>query len=124
MVGDQIGFDEGGVFEALRDPVFTRTVVKYRHNKAGLVTSQITTTHNVTGSHILAAALGPALLALIAKLGDMDDEKIEGLLLGMPFGIIGAIIGYKYSGDGDDAVSDEDGGNWLGDWIDKLNRHS
>lgn len=93
MVGEQIGFDEGGVFQALSDPVFTRTTTKYRHNKDGLVTSEITTVINLTGAHILAAALGPALLALIAKVGDLDDDTVAGLLAGSPFGLAGMAIG-------------------------------
>ncbi|GAH04441.1 unnamed protein product, partial [marine sediment metagenome] len=31
LVGEQIGFDEGGVFQALSDPIYTKTVVKYRY---------------------------------------------------------------------------------------------
>lgn len=119
MVGDQIGFDEGGVFEALRDPVYTRTEVKYKR-RAGEVVSEVTTTHSITGAQILALALGPALLALIAKLGDLDDEKVEGLIMGMPFGLIGALIGWKYSGDDDDAPSDDEK-NWITEWLSKLN---
>jgi hypothetical protein len=70
LVAEQLGFDEGGVFESLRDPVFSqvKTVTKFRHNKEGLVTSEITTVTKMqlTGSQALAIAVGPPLVALLA----------------------------------------------------------
>ena len=65
MVGEQIGLDEGGVLEALRDPIWTETVTKYRHNDKGLVTSKTETMKQFTGAHVLTALvliMGPALL--------------------------------------------------------------
>lgn len=65
MVGEQIGLDEGGVLEALRDPLWTETVKKIRHNAKGQVTSETTTVKQYTGAHALAALvviLGPAVL--------------------------------------------------------------
>lgn len=99
MVGEQIGFDEGGVLEALRDPVFTKTVTKYRHNKEGLVTSETVTVVNITGAHIVAASLGPALIALFIGIKDilpdlpLDEAKairtalLKGSLPGLLAGI-------------------------------------
>lgn len=122
MVGEQIGFDEGGVFESLRDPVWSIRVTetKYRHNKDGLVTSETVTEtfKQVTGTHILAAALGPALLALIAKIGDLEDDQVAGLIAGMPFGIIGSLLGYKAAGI--DVPTTEEATKWITGWISKL----
>lgn len=76
----QVGLDEGAIFESLRDPVWSKTVVKTRHNKAGLVTSVTTTHKQLTGSQGLALVLGPALLALIAGTKGVLDAASPGLL--------------------------------------------
>lgn len=77
----QIGLDEGAIFESLRDPVWSQTVVKTRHNKAGLVTSVKTTTKQLTGSQAFALVLGPALLAMVVKGKDLlEDTTLPGIL--------------------------------------------
>ena len=123
MVGEQIGFDEGGVLEALRDPVYTHTETKYRHNKAGLVTSEITTVVNVTGAHIVAASLGPALLALFVGIRNLEEEitkeDIGILLAGTPFGLGGmALAAFTALGSDDDPFTDNT--NTIIGWIEKL----
>lgn len=121
MVGEQIGFDEGGVLEALRDPVYTRTETKYRHNKDGLVTSEITTVTNVTGAHLVAASLGPALLALFVGIRGLDEELTKedvGILLaGTPFGLGGMALALFEASD--DTPFAEKTNMVLG-WIEKL----
>ena len=135
MVGEQIGFDEGGVLEALRDPVYTRTETKYRHNKAGLVTSEITTVTNVTGAHLVAASLGPALLALFIGFADSEPTKEDyaALLAGTFFGVGGMSLAALFAiwgpeEDPDVPPTDDDdparpwgkGTNVIQEWIDKV----
>jgi len=76
--GGAIGLDEGAIFEALSKPLYTKTVVKYRHNKQGLVTSETTKTWSVSSADILAAAGGGALLTILYGLAKIDvPEEVK-----------------------------------------------
>ncbi len=100
MVGEQIGFDEGGVFQSLSDSIYTKTTVEYTYGKRGgenVVIEESTTVINVTGAHVLAAVLGPALVALIIRTkgeGPLDETTMKAMMVGSPFGLAGIAAGY------------------------------
>lgn len=87
-VPSSIGFDEGGVLEALRDPVYYKktTVTKYRHNKDGKVTSQTVTEtmKQITGAQAVALMMGPSFLALFFLTKDLADDAKAALVSAIP----------------------------------------
>lgn len=92
--GGEIGLDEGGIMEALRDPIWSKTVTetKYNWNKDGThVTSEITTvTHKqLTGAQGVAIGILAGTVSLlpffIARLEDMEDDA--------KYAIFGPIMG-------------------------------
>ena len=121
--GGQVGFDEGGVFASLQDPVWSRKVTKtkYRHNKAGLVTLMTVTESSaqITGSQIIALAAGPALLAILARVAGLsadDTDKILATAIIGPF--LGPAVGEYITANREHRKSVEDRGGWqLSQWL-------
>ena len=92
-----LGFDEGGVLQALATPVIDHTVTRQKTLKSGRVVTE-TTTIQVTGAQIVAMLLGSSFLALFLKYKDMTDEEKAAMLRFIVFGpITGSWIG-KYLG--------------------------
>lgn len=121
-VGGDIGFDEGGVFQALSDPIYTKTTVEYTYRtvaKQPMVKTETTKVINITGAHVLAAVLGPALIALIINTKGLSVEQAEAMLAGsLIFGpFSGPIIG-KAAAD----ISTEDASKWVIDFITKVSK--
>lgn len=54
--GGQIGFDEGGVLQALSKPVFTTKVTHYERNRKGEVTSKYENDYTISIADVLVAA--------------------------------------------------------------------
>ena len=83
-----LGFDEGGVLQALATPILQQEVVTTKTSKKGKVTTS-TTKFELTGAHVIVLLLGPAFLALFLRFKEMtDEEKVQtaDLLLGGPLG--------------------------------------
>ena len=79
--GGAIGLDEGAIFESLRDPVWSRTTVKYHHNSKGQVTSETTTTFSLTGSMILLmVTVGGVAVALETTDEIHDEVSFRGII--------------------------------------------
>ena len=127
MVGEQIGFDEGGVFQSLSGSLYTRTTTEYTYRKDKLV-EETTTVINVTGAHVLAAMLGPALIALIIATKDLDKDVKTAILAGSPFGAAGLAVAWGLTSidtDNDGGkLGDSSGKRSFADWLDILSRHS
>lgn len=124
LEGGEIGFDEGGVLEALRDPVYTKTttVTKYRHNTKGLVTSEKTTvkTLNITGAHVVAASLGPALLGLFIVTKGLPDDVKEALFFGSPVWMAAKISDALEGEDEEGVPKTTATAGSISDWIKRL----
>lgn len=75
MAGE-IGFDEGGVLQALATPVIDHTETTSKTLKNGKVVTK-TTRFQITGAQIIALLLGAKLLELFARLepGALGDWK-------------------------------------------------
>ncbi len=68
-----LGFDEGGVLQALATPILQHEVETTRTTKAGKV--KVTKTkYELTGAQVIVLMLGPAFLSLFLKFKDMSDE--------------------------------------------------
>jgi len=68
-----LGFDEGGVLQALASPIIH--VEEARTSKNGRKIT--TTTFELTGAHLVALLLGRGLLALFYKFKDLSPEEQE-----------------------------------------------
>lgn len=64
--GGDIGFDEGGVLEALSKPFYTKTVVTTEYNKQGLPEEVTTDTYSISMMHIVSAMVLGGSAALLA----------------------------------------------------------
>ena len=86
----QIGFDEGGVLQALNTPILTREIVTEKKLKSGKIKTT-TTRLEVTGAQLVALALGPALLQLfLSKLpAEEAAEFAKKYWWTAPFGLVG-----------------------------------
>ncbi|GAG66440.1 unnamed protein product [marine sediment metagenome] len=51
-LGGQIGFDEGGVLQALSKPFMQRETITYEYNKQGLIIAQHTDKFDVSMAHV------------------------------------------------------------------------
>ena len=83
-----LGFDEGGVLQALATPILQHEVETTRKTKKGkIIVSK--TKYELTGAQVIVLLLGPAFLALFLRFKSLtDEEKVEtvDLLLGGPLG--------------------------------------
>ena len=70
----QIGFDEGGVLEALSKPLVSHVVTKSKTSKAGKVTTE-TTTFEISAATILFAFTFWKIIALFGQGGALEDWK-------------------------------------------------
>ena len=70
-----LGFDEGGVLQALATPILHQEVTTVKTSKKGKVTTS-KTVFELTGAQVVAALLGANFLALFLKYKDLsEDEK-------------------------------------------------
>ena len=63
--GGDIGFDEGGVLQALSKPFYRREVKTFTYNKKGLLIREVTTHKDIAWSDIIAAGVmifGPVVM--------------------------------------------------------------
>lgn len=97
MVGEQIGFDEGGVLQALATPIFTREVTTEKKLKSGKIKTT-STKFEVTGAHILALAMGKVFMGLFLEGKGKTQEEINDMLAGLPWwtgpGLYGRLAGF------------------------------
>lgn len=110
MVADQLGFDEGGVLQALSKPFYTRTEEQFEHDKHGNVTVKVTDTYSVAMSDVIAAltlTTGTAWLAMFVTDKDfrewwfntfgagaiINDEKVKQYFSGGLFDLIKQLAG-------------------------------
>ena len=74
----QLGFDEGGVLQALSKPIYTTKVTDYERNRKGEITQQRETNYTISMADVLVAAalvLGPIVfLKLRAGLPNIIPE--------------------------------------------------
>lgn len=104
--GGQIGFDEGGVLQALSKPLYSTQVTDYKRNKKGAVTKETVTNYTISMADVIVAAalvLGPIVfLKLRAGLPNIVpsgavSESIEQVVSNLSDGIpsadaLGAIM--------------------------------
>ena len=63
----QIGFDEGGVLQAVSEPIGTTTITSYEYNKKGLVERQQVTTFKVSVADVLAVLIAMGFFKIGTK---------------------------------------------------------
>ena len=82
-----LGFDEGGVLQALATPILHQEVTTVKTSKKGKVTTS-KTVFELTGAQVIALLLGSSLLALFLRFKDLTDEdkeQVERLVKFGPF---------------------------------------
>ena len=88
--GGSLGFDEGGVLEALSKPFFEKTVTSYTYRK-GQVATETVQTYSISMAHIVAAGILAGIISLGGGLADAIRENKDVLLWGSPFGALGIL---------------------------------
>lgn len=76
--GGDIGFDEGGVLQALSQPFITNTVKSFKRNRKGDVIAEDTTTYAVSMTHVVALMViyyGPRIMGLFNSSLLSDEQK-------------------------------------------------
>lgn len=110
IAGSQVGFDEGGVLQALATPIFTREVSTEKKLKSGKIKRTVTKIE-VTGAHILALAMGSMFLELFLKGRDqIDAASVDSFLDNLPWYTLPGLAGRLYTppGGGAGLVSRQD----------------
>ena len=79
--GGQVGFDEGGVLQALKEPMWRQISKTYDYNRKGLVIEELTTETNVSMANVLTVLV----LGGVVTLTPFFLDAIKDFLPDIPF---------------------------------------